>query len=369
MQSVRDGLIHDATFLFRFVDSIERFVAEHESQFTYNDATGAYFSEVRSEVKRTKKLVLDVLEKASQSKSHEDRFRYQRELAIQKDLWKVRHTYIKPAADADSLNVPGPLIKMAESHIRGLVGAENSDVVVLLTPELMYFENRPNETDLLGKGRVFLEIPYSQAAGFFANLTVYHELGHYVWSRLAAELSLSPAFTALIGFLENIFANKIVPKVQKPAHRDLIKTAYDSWTQEMFCDLFAVRHLGPASTFALIDILSLFGLMQDGDDDPSNDVTFNKNHPAPALRFRTQLKRLQDDGWWDCIQALPSEHIGLIKRLAEKDDSEYRFAWDNADLPPELVHIFMGVIPLINSRRYACCQIALRRLSHVARAS
>jgi len=96
MQSVRDGLIHDATFLFRFVDSIERFVAEHESQFTYNDATGAYFSEVRAEVKRTKKLVLDVLEKASQSKSHEDRFRYQRELAIQKDLWKVRHTYINP---------------------------------------------------------------------------------------------------------------------------------------------------------------------------------------------------------------------------------------------------------------------------------
>jgi hypothetical protein len=103
MQSVRDGLIHDATFLFRFVDSIERFVAEHESQFTYNDATSEYFSEVRSEVKRTKNLVLDVLDKASQPKSDDDGLRYQRELTIHKNLWKIRHTYIKPADDADSL--------------------------------------------------------------------------------------------------------------------------------------------------------------------------------------------------------------------------------------------------------------------------
>jgi len=238
---------------------------------------------------------------------------------------------------------------MAESHIRGLVGAENSDVVVLLTPELMYFENRPNKTDLLGKGRVFLEIPYSQAAGFFANLTIYHELGHYAWGILAAEVPRRQAFTALIASLEEIFANKIVPKVHNSAHRDLIKTAYESWAQELFCDLFAVRHLGPASTFALIDILSLFALlMQEGDDGTSNDVTFNKDHPAPALRFRTQLKRLRDDGWWDCIDALPSEHVGLIRRLAEKDDSKYRFAWNSADLPQELVHIFMGVIPRIH---------------------
>ena len=346
MQSLRDSLIHDATFLFRFVDSIERFVAEHESQFTYNDATVSYFLEVRSEVEKTKKFILELLGKASQSKSDADGLRYQRALTIQKDRWKIRHTYIKPAADADSLNVPGPLIRMAESHIRELVGAENSEVVVLLTPELMYFENRPS--DPLGKGRVFLEIPYSQAAGFFGNLTIYHELGHYVWGRLAAEQPRRSAFAALVGSLEDIFANKIASRVPTPANRDKIKPAYDSWTQELFCDLFAVRHLGPASTFALIDILSLFGLMQDGDGDPSNDLTFNKNHPAPALRFRAQLKRLQDDGWWDCIQALPSEHIGLIRGLAEKKDSEYLFAWDNDDLPQELIHIFMAVLPLIH---------------------
>jgi hypothetical protein len=235
---------------------------------------------------------------------------------------------------------------MAESHIRDLVGVKNSEVVVLLTPELMYFENRPS--DLLGNGRVFLEIPYSQAAGFFENLTIYHELGHYVWGRLAADVPRRPTFAALIESLEDIFTSKIASKVTQASGLDLIKLAYDSWTQDLFCDLYAVRHLGPAATFALIDVLSLFGLMQDGDDDTSNDVTFDQNHPAPALRFRTQLKRLRDDGWWSCIHTLRSEHISVIERLAKKEDSEYRFPLGNADLPPELIHIFTEIIPLIH---------------------
>jgi hypothetical protein len=75
----------------------------------------------------------------------------------------------EPAVVAHTLNIPAPLIKIADSHLRGVLGGQHSEVVVLLTLELMYFENRPN--DPLGSGRVFLEIPYAQASGFFGNLT------------------------------------------------------------------------------------------------------------------------------------------------------------------------------------------------------
>ena len=345
MQSFQNGLIHDATFLFRFVDSIDRFVAERESQFTYSDATISYFSDVRSEARKTKNLILDVLKKANQPASGDD-LRYRSELTIQKNIWKIRHTYIKPAADADSLNIPGPLIKMAETHLREFPNGLNSDVVVLLTPELMYFENRTS--DLLGEGRIFLEIPYSQASGFFGNLTIYHELGHYLWTRLSQEPTPRQAFGALISALENVFNDRIQSTVTSQANRNFIRRAYDSWMQELFCDLFAVRHLGPASTFALIDVFSLFGLMQGGEDCPSESVTFDKNHPAPALRLRTQLDRLQKDGWWDCVRDLQSGHIDLVKRLAKKKDSDFRFPIDSCDLPPQLVSSFLEVIPLID---------------------
>jgi hypothetical protein len=339
MQSVRDGLIHDATSLFRFVDSIDRFIAEHETQFTYNDATESFFRYLRIKTDETKSVVFQVLENEAQS-SLDDGLRYRRELTIQKDRWKIRHTYIKPAADAHTLNIPAPLIKMAESDLREISQTGHAEVVVLLTPELMYFAERPN--DPLLKGTVFLEIPYSQASGFFGNLTIYHELGHFMWDKLLEEKPTRPAFAALIDGLEKVFDSKLSMRVQDPVNRNWIRRSYDAWTQELFCDLFAIRHVGPAASFALIDILSLFGLMQD-----ENEVTFKEKHPAPALRLREQLQRLQADGWWQCMDDLRSEHVNLTNRLAAVDPTEYKFAHADAELPWQIVESFLEVVPLI----------------------
>lgn len=46
MPSFQDSLIHEATSLYRLVDSINRLVAEHESIFTYSPATQFFFSEI-----------------------------------------------------------------------------------------------------------------------------------------------------------------------------------------------------------------------------------------------------------------------------------------------------------------------------------
>jgi hypothetical protein len=136
MERVQDSLIHDATALFRFVDSIQAFIAEHEAQFTYNDATESFLHYLHSKIAETKEFVREVLAKAADSNVTDQ---HHRELTIHKGRWQIRHTYIKPAADAHTLNIPTALIKLAEGDLREISQSEPIEVVVLLTPELMYF--------------------------------------------------------------------------------------------------------------------------------------------------------------------------------------------------------------------------------------
>src|SRR6266404_5456135 len=47
------------------------------------------------------------------------------------------------------------------------------------------------------------------------------------------------------------------------------------WTYEIFCDLFAIRLIGPAFSFAALEFFNLLGVMS-----KSDCVTFSESHPA-----------------------------------------------------------------------------------------
>jgi hypothetical protein len=143
MQSSQDSLIHEATSLFRLVDSIDRFVAEHEDLFSYTEATQALFSHIHGQAEETRGLASEIVENHVQAQG-EPEVRYRRtDLIIQRNRWRTLHTYIKPATDAHSLNQPAPSIKMATDDLRRVPGLGDAYIVVLLTPELMYYQNTP----------------------------------------------------------------------------------------------------------------------------------------------------------------------------------------------------------------------------------
>ena len=218
----------------------------------------------------------------AKQKSRYARQRATNDLIIRKNTWKTLHTYIKPATDAHTLNLPISLLELATDHIRRIPNMERTEIVVLLTPELMYYQNTPQLR--LPEHLVFLEIPYSQGPGFFTNLAIYHELGHYVFDQLSDSPKQSPSFKLLTESLEAAFEaafnEKLGTQITTPSKIMAAKTVLDRWTQEIFCDLFAVRHIGPAFSFALIDILSLLGLMT-----ADTETTFTSHHPATAIRF------------------------------------------------------------------------------------
>src|SRR5205807_1141280 len=123
---------------------------------------------------------------------------------------RLIHTLIKPTADAHTLTIPTPLVRLACGQLAGIEGMQRAKVVVLLTPQLMYFQ-RPHThvkrqaasvekfipaaqfPDKLG----FIELPYSQGASLFTNLAIYHEIAHFVYEELSTSVPLSGNFANL----------------------------------------------------------------------------------------------------------------------------------------------------------------------------
>ena len=294
MPSPQESLIHEAASLFRLVDSVDRFVAEHQSEYTYTDATEHFFQKIRTLATITRRRVSEIVERPTENPV--ETYQQFSDLIIEKDRWKMLHTFIKPASDAHTLALPVALVRLAEEHLRLVESIPAAELVPLLTRDLMYYQvSTLRDLDEL----VFLELPYSQGPSFFMNLTIYHELGHHVFEALSHAQKPQAAFSQLSNKMESAFGAELGETLTSST-RTWAREVLDAWAREIFCDLFAIRFLGPAFTFALVDFLSLVGLMGEG-----TEVTFDEKHPAPSLRFTEQIEQLKRDGWWDTIASIP----------------------------------------------------------------
>jgi hypothetical protein len=238
---------------------------------------------------------------------------------------------------AHTLALPVALVRLAAGHMRSVKGITATELVPLLTHELMYYHNLARLKDL--DDLVFVELPYSQGPSFFTNLTIYHELGHFVFEKMSDPNTPDPAFSKLASVMDVSFNTKLGEHIKTPSTRTWARDVLKNWAREIFCDLFAIRFLGPAFSFALIDVLSLLGLMREG-----TEITFDDEHPAPALRFREQIEQLKRDGWWDTISSLSSDHILLVETLASKPTSDYEFVYRHETIPG-FVEAFLEIVP------------------------
>lgn len=113
----------------------------------------------------------------------------------------------------------------------------------------------------------------------------------------------------------------------------------------MFADLVALRLAGAAFTFALIEVFSLLGLL----DEP-RQVRFNESHPSSALRLNQHLELLKGEGWWDTLKDLDAGHRELLEELAGKAHKGTLYLDGKpAKVDPGLVAAFRTVLPEIRS--------------------
>lgn len=348
-------LVHDAAVLHRFVDFIEEYCREQERSQTYVDASGVFFEYVEQ---------LAVGIKQELDKEIDRAVRFPARLPILRaNIWTLKnylrllHELIKPATDAHTLTVPAPLIDLASQQLQQVERMRNSRIVILLTSELMYFQ-RPH-TDIKAQARIvesfiprasfpaklgFIELPYSQGPSFFTNLAIYHEIGHFVFEELLNSDPPHPLLTAMYSATRRSLKRALGRRPPDPQSFAVAAEIIENWTQEIFCDLFAIRLIGPAFSFAFVEMLGMLGFLL-----PDVTVKFNPTHPAVSCRFAEHLDMLRHDGWWDAITDIKSDQKTLLESIADRPRSNYRFYVDeNTPGRQSLVDVFLDVsVPAI----------------------
>jgi hypothetical protein len=213
MQAGLAALLHDAAVLHRFADFIEEYCKEQERSQRYVDASGDFFRYAENLARGIKLKLRSEVERASGFPTGIAASRtaiIHRNMLTLKGYLRLLHTHIKPAADAHTLSIPAPLIDVACDQLHQIEGMKDSSIVVLLTPQLMYFQ-RPHTHVKEQAARVekfipeakfptklgFIELPYSQGPSLFTNLAIYHEIGHFVYEELSTLPSTNLHFAAL----------------------------------------------------------------------------------------------------------------------------------------------------------------------------
>ena len=90
-------------------------------------------------------------------------------------------------------------------------------------------------------------IPYSQSESVFLNCLIAHEIGHFIFGELQLKKSLGVKTREII---DSVFADVSVSVLPDRQQLRQIPTICADWTEELFCDLFAVRLIGPCYSYA-----------------------------------------------------------------------------------------------------------------------
>jgi hypothetical protein len=242
-------------------------------------------------------------------------------------VWELLHSFIKPVLDADNLKVPYPLVQFLTEHVGELSAVSGAKLVIEISPQLTYYQhqhtslrravlylqaivNGPPIEERLG----FLALPCLQSKSLFMNCLLYHEVGHFI----AEETTLLSPVERVELHDELRDAFRKYSQHEDPEQRE--KNLYwamqtlEQLMEELFADLIAVRLVGLAYTLSYMELLRLADLS------PEEFRAFYIDHPADALRFREQLKALEDDGWDEYGANLP--HWKQLTSVAGGGDDE-----------------------------------------------
>src|ERR1700691_6303692 len=377
-------VLHDASVLHRFVDFIGEYCRQQKRSQTYVGSAAVFFQYVEQLAAGIHDELRREIERATRGTPRLSTLR--RNMRTYRGYLRLLHALIKPAADAHSLTIPGPLVDLASQQLQKVDGMTGSRLLILLTTEFIYFQ-RPH-TDVKGQARKveefipgasfppklgFIEIPYSQGPSFFTNLAIYHEIGHFVYEELSNRNPPHAGFRSLAlvkdRCLKGTFNRRSLVHtgthnaIRAGRNRQALALAermLENWTQEIFCDLFALRLIEPAFSFALIEMIGMLGVS------PTQLLRFDPDHPAPACRFAQHVKLLQDDSWWSEIQGLQAEQRQFLQESASIPTRRYQFFVDeNHRGPRRLLDAF--VTDLTPAIRELVCQLTSRAASSVER--
>ena len=317
MPPIRDVMRHDLTALHAFIESIVEGIADRRSSAVYSSAATRFFEEF---VCPLAKCCEEYIEGWA-VKDYEDFEDRRGELEEMRAHWRELHTLVKPALDADTLQVPSAVVGGIIRRFKELPGCSEAEFALFHTSEFNYIQVQTADLkELAGKFRAIVPnapafpnnlgligMPYSQGRTAFANCLVAHEMGHCLYRGMAAERRVWEEIRSACAAL---------PADVSQSDKDTLIKQMTLWAGEIFCDLFAAMLVGPCYTYAYIEAYDL-SVILDSEGQISN-VRFNPRlkfyakHPSHLYRLQQQAILLRESPWWDRVAKINSRSSALL---------------------------------------------------------
>lgn len=257
-----ETLQRDAAALFSFVDSVCLHCQEGPEAPAYLSPSTTFFRYIRRLGDATKAFL-----NAFPGSAPKDQKLYQfyrQKLETIRSGWFEFHQFIKPAVDADTLNVPYALVEALTRRLNRIPEFRKTKFVLFHFHEVNYLQVRVSEikktanrlASLIPDSRDFppdlgmIGIPYSQSSSLYLNCLIAHEIGHFVFQNLQLRQKLLPHVGQSLKLsLGAKFASAGAEYLDWSRDRLL------SWSEELFCDLFAIWLVGPCYALAYVELL------------------------------------------------------------------------------------------------------------------
>jgi hypothetical protein len=318
--NVVDEIRTDATSLYRFVDAVCA-LAEHPPS-AYMVASERFFKYIRELGAQTKSYLEQF---PTRLPAHPPLVKvYRQKLTILRDCWSELHRYVKPAVDADTLNVPFALLEVFYGRLNELPRFSDVTFTVFHLQQLNYVQVRASWIrELTGKmvshipgvkpfpGDLgLIGIPYSQRTSAFLNALIPHEMGHFVFQELQKWSELLPQ---AINELKKTFGSDYA--TLKPEDLAWCRDRMHSWTEEIFCDLFAIWLVGPAHSLAYIELFDLLKMIYAGPTVTKEELVFSVSHPADSFRISQHVRLLKHLKWSDQLASFKTHYTRVLEEV------------------------------------------------------
>jgi hypothetical protein len=331
-----EAVLHDAASLYRFVDSVCSLCNISGEYPSYLESSQHFFRYLQVLGDRTQAF----LEQFIKSLSSENQVAFNAErqkLATLRFTWFELHRYVRPAVNAHTLNIPSPLLLSLLRRFRSIGGLTSKDFVILHTDNVNYFEAHAGVRDLTNDLRLIIpdapsfperfgviEFPYSQAESVFLNSLIAHEMGHFLFQELS-DAAYEQLLVAIGAGIKSAFGSEY-----SKLSDDEIRWCRDvllNWSEEIFCDFFALWMIGPCFSLAYIELLDLnVGLYPSAA--PSSVYIMSSvfsSHPARLFRLKEHVELLKSLGWWEEVTRYKSHYVALLEKAVSTPISDYVF--------------------------------------------
>jgi len=320
--------------LYAFVQNVSRACTPPPQSVSYSESSSKFFEYISHLADCTKQHILGFDSHADDDA--EGFIEARTELLTLRNAWRELHQFIKPSADADTLNQPTAMVAALVDRLHELPGFESTDFTIFHTDSFYYAQVNPSAMEVVVTplARIvdahpfptnlgLIGIPNSQGNAMFLNCLLAHEIGEYAYAKRGTEAHLEmAAAAALEEHMGATFSTKGVT-VQSRLTKTVLKFA-----KEIFCDLFAVRLIGHCYSFAYIELFDLPNLLgKDGalavGDSVEPQILSYPDYPSHPFRVKVQSDLLKAEGWWDLIKDMDSRHGTLLRVLLDLDLQDF----------------------------------------------